>query len=82
MIVTETVFDVELRKCTPVLTQPRRSAEERTALAGRTAWPCVEPGRTLVSVRDAAADKASDLLPARVQLVEVVALPDVADESI
>src|SRR4051812_5696611 len=44
MIVTETVLDVELRKCSPVLDHPRRSAVERGDLAAR------EPGLTLLTV--------------------------------
>jgi hypothetical protein len=77
MIVTETVLDVEFRKCSPVLTHPRSSAEERTFLA------VLDPGLKPVGARPSRRDTAAWWRAgAFVQRVDVAPVPDVAEELI
>src|SRR4051812_18600644 len=77
MMVTETVLDVELRKCNPVLIHPRRSDFEPSA-GGAS-----EPGLTLLAVP--VPRRATDAWwspRALVHCVEVDWEPPVAEELI
>src|SRR4051794_33209461 len=76
MIVTETVLDVELRKCNPALTQPCRSVEDRDALAA------AEPGLTLLAARPSRRGAAAAKPLSFVHRVAVVRALDVAEELI
>src|SRR3954453_20516279 len=77
MIVTETVLDVELRKCSPVLDHPRRSDVERGDLGAR------EPGRTLLTVPVSRRVTAAWWsVRSFVQWVEGLCAPAVAEELI
>src|SRR5919112_2326658 len=77
MIVTETVLEVELRKCRPVLTQPRRSVEERSCFA------VPEPGLTLLGTRPSRpASVRAPPATSFAQRVVAVPVPEVAEELI
>src|SRR5215211_5169119 len=76
MMVTETVLDVELRKCSPVLDHPRSDVEP-SDLGAR------EPGLTLLTVPAPPRVRAAwSSVRSFVQWVEVVCAPAVAEELI